>query len=152
MSAVQIRRFPAGWLGGLGCGALIMVNPATVVFLAVLLAPSMLMRVSDDRPERAGTTAVLMCNVAAVVGPFCRLWHETPPGLAHALDMLSRMTVIAWAWLAAGVGWLVSEGLIFAAGRWLTLRDNRATQRLDAELGGLVAEWGDPSSREGEAA
>ena len=148
MSAARTRRrpFQTGWLGGLGCGALLMVNPATLLFLAVLLAPSMLMRISDDRPERAGARAVLLCNVAAVIGPFCRLWQEFPPSLGRALDQLSNVSTVAWAWLAAGSGWLVSEALIFAADRYLLLRGERSRDRIDMEIARLVEEWGAPGT------
>ncbi len=144
MSRPVAKRFPTGWLGGLGCGALIMVDPASVVFLAILLAPSMLMRIGDGRPEGAGARAVLLWNMAAVIGPVCRLWQEMPPSLARAIDMLSGVTIVAWAWLAAGLGWLLSEGLILAANLWLSARDRQLRERLQAEVDVLMAEWGKP--------
>ena len=122
-----------------------MVDPASVVFLAILLAPSMLMRIGDERPEGAAGRAVLLWNVAAAIGPVCRLWQEMPPSLARAIDMLSGVSIVAWAWLAAGVGWLLSEGLILAAGLWLAARDRQLRERLDAEMDVLVAEWGQPA-------
>ncbi len=122
-----------------------MVDPGSVVFLAILLAPSMLMRISDERPEGAGARAILLWNLAAVIGPVCRLWQEMPPSLARALDMLSGLTIVAWAWLAAGIGWLLSEGLIFVASLWLTARDRQLRERLEAEMDVLTAEWGKPA-------
>ncbi len=143
------RAIPTGWLGGLGCGAVMMIDPATVLFLVTLLAPSILVRISDNRLERAGARAVFLCNVAAAIGPVCRLWHDVPPSLARALEMLSGMSAVAWAWLAGGLGWLVSEALIFGAGRWLALRDARAQVRLTEEIDVLVAEWGTPPKKSG---
>ena len=145
VARVAKRPFQTGWLGGLGCGALLMVDPATLLFLAVLLAPSMLMRIADDRPERSGLRAVLLCNVAAVIGPFCHLWQEVPPMLSRALGILSDITVVAWAWLAAGLGWLASEALIFAAELYLSERDKRERLRLTREIDSLVEEWGRPA-------
>ena len=141
------KRIPTGWLGGLGCGAVLMLDPATVLFLVVLLAPSLLMAVADDRPGRGGVRAVLLCNAAATVGPFCRLWQECPPSIAHALAILSGMSAVALAWLAAGIGWLLSEVLVVAARHVLTLRARRARDRLDAEIDALQAEWGPPTER-----
>ena len=122
-----------------------MFNPATLLFAVVLLAPSMLMRIADDRPERSGARAVLLCNVAAGIEPFCRLWEQLPPTMSHALSVLSA-SVVARAWLAAGLGWLVSEALIFLAVQALAKRDARALQSLQAEIKSLVDEWGRPAA------
>ena len=146
------RRIPAGWLGGLGCGAVLMLDPATALFLAVLLAPSLLVAVADDRPGRAGMRAVLLCNAAAAIGPTCHLWQELPPTVAHALSLLSGMSAIAMAWLAAGFGWLLSEVLVLAARHVLTLRARRERERLDGEIEALRAEWGDPPMKKAPSA
>ena len=144
VGAVARRRIPAGWLGGLGCGAVLMLDPATVLLLAVLLAPSLLVAVSDDRPGRAGMRAVLLCNAAAAIGPTCHLWQELPPTVAHALALLSGMSAVAVAWLAAGFGWLLSEILVLAARQVLTLRARRERDRLYTEIETLRTEWGEP--------
>ncbi len=143
MSAARTRSLPLGWLGGLGCGALLMLDPASLLFAAVLMSPTILMRAADDRPERSGTRAVLLCNLAAVVEPACRLWRNGPPTIGTTLDELARLDVVAAAWLAAGSGWLLSEMLIFSAQRWLEIKSARAVAHLDVEIEQLVGEWGD---------
>ncbi len=122
---------------------MIMLQPATALFLAVMLAPSGLMRIAAERPDRRAATAVLLCDLSATIGPLIRLWREFPPDMARALDLLSGLTGVAWAWLAAGLGWLLTEALIFCAWRWLASQHTREAAEIQRKLDKLIEEWGE---------
>ena len=63
-----------------------------------------------------------------------------------ALDTLSGLTVVAQAWLAASGGWLLSEGLVLGARRFLAVKAAREVSAIDAEISTLLEEWGEPES------
>ena len=137
------RSKSTSWWGGLACGAVLAVSPATVLLLGVLLAPALLVRVVDG-PDRQCMRAVMLCNIAAVITPLCTLWRTMPPVLSGAIGLLSEPTAIPTAWLAAGAAWLASELLCVAAYRSMDLRDRRQAARLEAEIAQLSMEWGAP--------
>ena len=141
-TAVIDRRSPARrrsslvWITGLASGAVLALNPATVLLLAVLFAPAVLMRVLDARDEGAAGRAVLLCDAAASIAPMIAAWRSGPPTLAATLAALTSP------WLAASGAWLASETFGLLVYRTLTIRARLATARLDAEIGALREEWG----------
>lgn len=140
------RRGQPGWLGGLGCGVLIMVNPASGLLLAVLLSPSVLMRVLDREPERSASRVVFLSNLAGSVGAVVALWRDGVPTLATAFDILTVPSTIALAWAAAAAGWLGSELAAQAALAWLSAGARRQMRETRIAVDKLVAEWGEPAT------
>lgn len=132
------------WLRGLGCGVLIMLNPASGLLLAVLLSPSVLMRVLDREPNRTASRVVLLSNLAGSVGAVVALWRDGVPTLAGAFDVLGMPATIATAWAAAAGGWLGSELAAQLALAWLSAGARRQTRDARAAADRLVAEWGEP--------
>ena len=133
-----------GWLRGLACGVLIMLNPASGLLLAVLLSPSLLMRVLDREPGRAASRVVLLANLAGSVGAVATLWRDGVPALADAITLLAAPTTVAVAWAASAGGWLGSEVMSQIALAWLDARARRELQALRARTEKLAAEWGEP--------
>ena len=134
------------WLRGLGCGVLIMLNPASGLLLAVLLSPSVLMRVLDREPGRSASRVVLLSNLAGSVGAVVALWRGGVPTLASAFDILALPSTLATAWAAAAAGWLGSELASQLALAWLSAGARRQMRDAGAAADRLVAEWGEPES------
>ena len=132
------------WLRGLGCGVFIMLNPASGLLLAVLLSPSVLMRVLDREPERSASRVVFLSNLAGTVGAVVALWREGVPTLASTFDVLAMPATIATAWAAAAAGWLGSELASQLALAWLSAGARRQMRDARAAADLLVAEWGEP--------
>ena len=147
-TAVIDRRSPARrrsslvWITGLASGAVLALNPATVLLLAVLFAPAVLMRVLDARDEGAAGRAVLLCDAAASIAPMIAAWRSGPPTLAATLATLTSTPIVVLPWLAASGAWLASETFGLLVYRSLTIRARLATARLDAEIDALREEWG----------
>ena len=147
MSAAEAKKArPAspGWLKGLGCGVLIAASPATALLGAVLLSPSLLMRVMDREHDRAASRAVLLSNLAGAVGAVAALWRNGMPTVAGALDLLGEPPTILIAWAAAAAGWLGSEFAAQAALGWLTAKARREMRAARTSADSLVTEWGEP--------
>ncbi len=143
--AKPARSGQPGWLRGLGCGVLIALNPASGLLLAVLLSPSVLMRVLDREPERSASRAVFLSNLAGTVGAVVALWRNGVPTLGASLDLLGQPATIATAWAAAAGGWLGSELLSQLALAWLTAAARHEMRDVGASVERLVAEWGEPA-------
>lgn len=143
-AAKEARSGQPSWLRGLGCGVLIMLNPATGLLLAVLMSPSVLMRVLDREPERHASRVVFLSNLAGSVGALVTLWREGVPSLATAFDQLGEPSTIATAWAAAAAGWLGSELASQLALAWLSGGARRQMRETRVAADRLVAEWGEP--------
>ncbi len=136
------RRQVRSWGAGLASGGVLVLDPASVVFAAILFAPAILIRLVDDSHDRSAARSVMLCNLAGAVGPFVRLWRIGPPDLARAFAILSDPMVVCVAWLAGAVAWLGSEFLTALAYRSLHVRDARAITKTTAEIDRLRDEWG----------
>ena len=136
------RRPAVSWIGGLSCGLILMVTPATILLLVVALAPTAFIRLLDDTKDRVAVRPVLLCNMTAAIGPMVRLWGAGPPDLARAVSILSEPRVLCSAWLAGAAAWVGSELLTLLAQRVLIVRDRQAVARLTSEIERLREEWG----------
>ena len=123
------------WAAGLGCGAVLAFDPATVLFTLVLLAPTLLMRVLDGG-SRSALRCVGFCNVAAAIDPLCRLWNSGMPDVGGAMALLARPTTVPSAWAVSAAAWIGSELLIMIA--------HQVLRRLDRVIAQLRDEWGSP--------
>ena len=96
------------WLQGMACGAVLTFATPAAMLAAGLLAPALLALAADRRPGRPILRAVLLYGCAVALAP---LWHLCLSGdtMDTALVMVSDMTTLATAWLAAAVGWALCE-------------------------------------------
>ena len=142
---------PAGagaglWWGGLGCGATVVLSPATAILLAALLSPVLLVTlVPEDgvgqRPGRRIVLASLLVGLATSVSPLCQLWNAGPT-ISTATSIAHRPMVLLATWTAIGGGWFVGEaaGIVLKLTADLGAAARRRT--CAAELAALEAEWG----------
>ncbi len=136
-----VRRPAVSWIGGLSCGLVLMVTPATILLLVVALAPTAFVRLLDDTKNRGVVRPVLLCNMTAAIGPVVRLWRAGPPNLGRAVSILSEPRVLCIAWLAGAAAWVGSEVLTLLAQQFLIVRDRQAAARLTGEIEKLREEW-----------
>jgi hypothetical protein len=132
-----------GWLQGSLCGAAAALSMATALTAVVLLAPGLLALLIDDRPSKPVARAMLVFGMAGSVAPLVQLWQ-----LGHSVDaavgtVLHGQAVLT-AWMAGGIGWLLTELAPLVVGMALGLRmvDNR--KRMIAARAELADEWGLP--------
>jgi hypothetical protein len=96
------------WLQGLGCGLLATLATPIAVLAGLLLAPALMAMALDRAPQRPVARALLLIGLAASAQPLENLWalgHQ----MTTALDLLANPAVLARAWGAQALGWLVLE-------------------------------------------
>jgi hypothetical protein len=96
------------WLEGLACGALATLATPTALLLAVLFGPALLAALLDRQPGRPVARSIALCSLCGIVAPLRELW-AAGHSLGVAVALAADPDVLAWAWGAAAVGWLLSE-------------------------------------------
>ena len=90
------------------CGALVAIAPALALLLAVLLGPSLLALALERAAGRPVLRSVVLCNAAGCVAPVRALWAGGH-NLAAAEALLGDSRLLAIAWAAGAVGWVLAE-------------------------------------------
>jgi hypothetical protein len=128
------------WVQGLLCGALVAMAPALAVLLGVLLAPSLLALALERSSGRPVLRGVALWNASACVSPVRVLWSGGH-GLGAAMALLGDTRLLATAWAAGAMGWLLAE--LCPLGLRLALDATAAAQaaRLRARRARLAGEW-----------
>jgi hypothetical protein len=139
-----------GWIQGCLCGAAAALSLATAMTTAILLAPGLLALLIDDRPSKPVARTMLLFGMAGSVAPLVQLWQ-----LGHSVEaavgvVLHGQTVLT-AWMAGGIGWLLTEVAPLIVGMVLSvrMRDNR--KKMISTRAELAEEWGLPPPAEPEA-
>ena len=142
LAPTTAERGTALWWGGLGCGGMVVLSPASAILLAALVAPVLLVTLlPEDGPGRRITTAALLFGLAGSVRPLHQLW-DTEATISGATTIMQQPIVLLTSWTAILAGWFVGE---FAGVVLKLLADaNAATRRRSytAELAALEEEWG----------
>ncbi len=130
------------WLGGIGCGAMIVLSPASAILMALLTAPVLLVALlPEDGPGGRVMRAALLFGLAASIHPLSLLW-QTDGTLAAAMHLVRQPLILLTAWMSIGAGWLVGE--LATATLKLTADLAAASRRraIAATLAELEEEWG----------
>lgn len=97
------------WLGGIACGALIVLSPASALLMVSLVAPVLLVALlPEDGPGGRVMRAALLFGLAASIHPLSLLW-QTDGTLAAAMRLVRQPLILLTSWMAIGAGWLVGE-------------------------------------------
>ena len=137
----QPRQHSLIWLQGLLCGAVATLATPTALLLGVLLGPALLAILLDHEPGRPCARSIALCSMAAAVEPLRRLWTGGH-SIATATILLGDVRVLATAWSAAAVGWLLVEITPIAVRAALETLSIARAARLRAERARLVEAWG----------
>jgi len=94
---------PLVLLHGLACGGMAALAPATMAHLVLLLAPGLVMLVTERRPGRPIARGMLLFGLAGSVEPMRVFWVA-----GSAVDPLWDGSSVALAWGLAAFGWLLA--------------------------------------------
>ena len=135
-------RGTALWWGGLGCGAMVVLSPASAILLAALVVPVLLVTLlPEDGPGRRITSAALLFGLAGSVRPLHQLW-DTEATVPAAMTIVHQPIVLLTSWTAILTGWFVGElaGIVLK----LVAEANASAKRRGymSELAALEEEWG----------
>lgn len=129
------------WAEGLLCGGLVTLLPTIALLLGVLLGPAIVALVLDHQQGKPAARSVVLCTLAASIGPVRTLWgagHDLAASLALATDL----NVVGTAWAAAAAGWLLAELAPYAARAGLEALSLSRAAQLRVARDRLVEEWG----------
>lgn len=133
------------WWLGLVCGALATLATPTAVLAGLLLAPTGLVWLVDASPGKFGVRPVLLCGLAASIGPLTTLWTGGHT-LALAMSQAGDVEVLGLAWGAQAAGWLVGELAPLAVVLGMEAAAKARAAALRAERRALQEEWGLPDA------
>ena len=140
------------WWGGLGCGAMVVLSPASAVLLLALIVPVLpVALLPEDGPGGRVVRAALLFGLAASIHPLALLW-QTDATLSAAMGIVRQPLTLLTAWVAVGAGWFTGE---FASTVLKLAADiSAASQRrsIAASLAALEEEWGPLFPPDGPAA
>jgi hypothetical protein len=128
------------WVQGLLCGALVAVATPLAVMLAVLLAPAGFAAMFDHHQGRPTVRAVLLCGISGCMDPLHRLWAGEHT-IAASLAILGQPRVIALAWAAAAIGWVLAELAPLGLSLALEAANRTRAARLRTRRERLLDEW-----------
>lgn len=129
------------WAQGLLCGGLVALLPTVALLLGVLLGPAMAALALDRQPGKPVARSVVLCTLAACIGPVRSLWaagHD----LAASLALAGDLNILGTAWSAAAAGWLLAELSPFAVRAVLEALSLARAAQLRATRDRLAEEWG----------
>ncbi len=124
----------------MAAGMLLMLSPASALLLLALLAPAVLVMVSDNTPGRALTRTVVLFSLAAALGPV-RSFVEEGATLQVLFRMLTETRTLPAVWLCAGCGWVLNETLCAVAGLVTRLKLAAQSKAFEARLLEIRTEW-----------
>jgi hypothetical protein len=128
------------WLQGAACGGLAAVAPGVACILAILLAPALLLYVTEQTQGRPVARTMLLMGAATTFRPLRIVWDHGL-SLISGLDLLGDPAVPLLSWTACGAGWLIIELVTITASQVARAADNRTTSRLRDERDALEKEW-----------
>jgi hypothetical protein len=120
---------------------LVTLLPTIALLLGVLLGPAIVALVVDHQPGKPAARSVVLCTLAASIGPVRTLWaagHDLAASLALATDL----NVLGTAWSAAAAGWLLAELAPYAVRAGLEALSLSRAAQLRAARDRLMDEWG----------
>ena len=129
------------WAEGLLCGGLVTLLPTIALLLGVLLGPAIVALVLDHQRGKPVARSVVLCTLAASIGPVRTLW-AAGYDLAASLALATDLNVVGTAWSAAAGGWLLAELTPFAMRAGLEALSLSRAAHLRASRNRLVEEWG----------
>ncbi len=148
------RRGSGVWLQGLVCGALVTLATPTALLAGVLLLPTIIVYVIDNKQGRATLRAVLLFGLAGSVRPLLTLWTGSHT-IETSLSLLYDIAVPVLAWSAQGAGWLLAQTIPLLFRVALEAQAKVEMVRLRAERAKLAEAWGlppEPAGGGGDAA
>lgn len=129
------------WMQGLACGVAATLMPGTAVLVAVLLVPGLCALVLDRQPTRPLARCMLLCGLAVAVQPLRSLWDSTQ-GLEESLRLITNVSILGYAWMAACAGWLMAEVIPLVVRVVLDASSLAHAARLRSARERLVEQWG----------
>ncbi len=139
--AAVTRRRPWLWLQGLICGAVMALVPATAVMGLALLAPGLVAYALEETAGRPVSRSMLLLGAAAAFAPLRTLW-DAGNTLEAAMSIVTDPVRLGMAWVAAGVGWMLSELTQLVGREVLEVLARHRAATLQQERAALEAEWG----------
>lgn len=133
------------WWLGLLCGGLATLATPTAALAGLLLAPSGAAWLADRSPGKLAVRPVLLCGLAAAIGPLAALWTGGHT-LALALSLASDVQGLGIAWGAQAAGWLAGELAPLAVLLGVEAAAAARAAALRARRRALQDEWGLPDA------
>jgi hypothetical protein len=140
------RRGSLRWLQGLACGLLAVLATPTALLAGVLLVPTFVVAAVDTADGKPVTRAVLLYGLAGLALPLVALWMGGH-GMNQSIGLVTDPAMVATAWAAQAVGWLIAELAPVAVRTLLDLKAAAQTARLRAERDALAADWDTPADK-----
>lgn len=130
------------WCGGLGCGAMVVLSPASAVLLLSLIVPVLLvMLLPEDGPGGRVARAALLFGLAASLHPLRMLW-DNDATLQSAITLIRQPLVLLTAWVAILAAWFTAEFSSIVLRLTADLGASTHRRALTVDLAALEAEWG----------
>lgn len=130
------------WWGGLACGAMVVLSPASAVLLLSLIVPVLLVALLPEGGSGGRVAqAALLFGLAASIHPLELLW-QAGATLPVAMRIARQPLILFTAWMAVLAGWLVNElaAIVLKLAADLTAASER--RAITASLAKLETEWG----------
>lgn len=125
----------------LASGGLLALSPDIALPLAILLLPGLIALTLDRSPGCGMARAILLFQAAACVHPVMDAWYRCA-GIDGCMSYLAEWPAILPVWLAAAVGWLMTQALPLGL---KALEDYRLRYRRSVLAGRravIIEEWG----------
>ena len=130
------------WWGGLACGAMVMLSPASAVLLLSLIVPVLLVAMLPEGGSGGRVAqAALLFGLAASIHPLELLWQGGAT-LPNAMHIARQPMILFTAWMAVLAGWLINElsAIVLKLAADLSAASER--RAIAASLAELETEWG----------
>jgi hypothetical protein len=127
----------------MACGALVAFASPFALLLGGLMAPVLLVALTDSAAGKPVTRAAVLAGLAASATPAWHLWRAGG-GMPAALDFVADPPTLALAWLACATAWALAQLLpVVILWAWNS-REAARVAALYAELVEIKAEWDPP--------
>lgn len=129
------------WLQGLACGGLAALVPGIALQAGILLLPAIAALMLDRERGKPVARAVLLCTLAASVGPIRALWNSAQGG-DLGFSLVADLHAVTLTWSAAAGGWLLTQVIPVAVGMVLDTTAGKRSAELREARARLIEEWG----------
>lgn len=130
------------WWGGLVCGAMVVLSPASAMLLLSLVVPVLLVAMLPEGGSGGRVAqAALLFGLAASIHPLELLWQGGAT-LPNAMHIARQPMILFTAWMAVLAGWLIHElaAIVLKLAADLSAASER--RAIAASLAELETEWG----------
>ena len=113
----------------------------TVMLLGVGMAPTLGAYVSEKGPNKYEFLCVGGLNFAGVIPYLFGLWFGVDT-IDEATRILTESAMLMWAWMAAGIGWILYRAMPPMVASYIAMTTQRRINGLRAAQRKLTEDWG----------